>query len=72
MSSLLEKNPEIAAASSEEKLAMIDELWELVCRSGDVPVPESHIRELDRRVAEVEADPSGALDPREARKQLRK
>jgi putative addiction module component (TIGR02574 family) len=72
MNGLLSRLPEIAAASTEEKLSMIDELWELVRRSGEVEVPASHSAELDRRVALVCADESLALTPEEARALLRK
>lgn len=72
MSNLLSKVPEIAKATPDEKLAMIDELWESVRRSGDVPIPESHLAELQRRVTAVTVDPSIALDPDDARARFRK
>ena len=64
--------PQIAEASIEEKLALIDELWESVRRSGLVQIREDHIVELDRRVAAVSADPSVALSPAQARALLKK
>lgn len=67
MNSLLSKFPSIAQATSNEKLAMIDELWESVRRSGDIPIPKSHLVELERRVNAVAAEPSIVLDPKEAR-----
>ena len=72
MTSLVSRLPEIASATPDEQLAMIDELWELVRRSNGVAIPESHLAELDRRVAAVLADPAIALSPGEARSRLRK
>ena len=72
MNDLLSKYPELAGTSPEEKLAMIDELWEMVRRSEEISVPESHREELDRRVSEVLADPAKALSPEVARAQFRK
>jgi putative addiction module component (TIGR02574 family) len=72
MSNLVSRLPEIASATVDEQLAMIDELWELVRRSDGIAIPESHRPELERRVAAVLADPSLALSPSEARARLRK
>ncbi len=72
MTSLLSRVPEIAEATPDEQLAMIDELWELVRHSDRILVPDSHLEELDRRVSAVLADPSIALSPSDARAQLRK
>jgi putative addiction module component (TIGR02574 family) len=55
------------AASVDEKLALIDELWESIRRSGRVQVRADHLQELGRRVALVAADPSIALSPAQAR-----
>lgn len=71
MTSLLARLPEIAEATSDEQLAMIDELWELVRRADRISVPDSHIEELDRRVSAVLADPAIALTPSDARALLR-
>lgn len=72
MSALLTRVPEIATATTAEQLAMIDELWELVLRSGRIETPESHRAELDRRVAAVENDPALALTPQQARQLFRR
>ena len=72
MTSLLSRLPEVANATPDEQLAMIDELWELVRRSDRISIPESHLGELERRVSTVLADPSIALSPAEARALLRK
>ena len=62
----------LAEASVEEKLELIDELWESVRRSAVIDVRKDHLEELTRRVDAVRADPSIALSPSEARSLLRK
>jgi len=62
----------LAEASVEEKLALIDELWESVRRSAAIEVRADHLEVLTRRVDAVRADPSIALTPAEARSLLRK
>jgi hypothetical protein len=72
MSSLSSRIPGLAEASTEEKLALIDELWECVRRSDEIPVRPDHLQELEKRVAAVNADPTIALTPAQARALLRK
>ena len=64
--------PGLAEASVEEKLELIDELWESIRRSGRVEVRQDHLDELERRVAAVRSDPSIALSPAQARALLKK
>jgi putative addiction module component (TIGR02574 family) len=71
MSSLSMRIPGIAEASVDEKLELIDELWESVRRSGLIEVRQDHLEELEKRVAAVKADPSIALSPAQARALLR-
>lgn len=62
--------PELKAASPAEKIELIDELWASIPRES-LPVPKSHLTELDRRVAAVQQDPARALTPEEARRRIR-
>jgi len=62
----------LAEASVDEKLALIDELWESVRRSAQIEIRPDHLRELKRRTAAVEADPSIALSPAQVCAMLRK
>jgi putative addiction module component (TIGR02574 family) len=62
----------LAEASVDEKLALIDELWESVRRSAQIEIRPDHLSELDRRAAAVAADPTIALSPAQARALLRK
>jgi putative addiction module component (TIGR02574 family) len=72
MPSLSARIPEIAEASVDEKLALIDELWESIRRSVLVQVRADHLQELEKRMAAVAADPSIALSPAQARALLEK
>lgn len=64
--------PGLEKASVDQKLALIDELWESVRRSAEIEIRPDHLQELDRRVAAVAADPSLALTPAQARALLKK
>ena len=72
MGSLSHRIPGLTEASVDEKLALIDELWESVRRSGLVEVRKDHLQELETRVAAVNADPLIALSPAQARALLKK
>jgi putative addiction module component (TIGR02574 family) len=72
MSSLSIRFPGLSEASVDDKLALIDELWESVRRSNRIEVREDHLQELDKRVASVSADPSIALTPSQARALLKR
>ena len=63
--------PGWAEASVDEKLELIDELWESVRRSGLIEIRGDHRTELERRVDAVQADPSIALTPAQARTLLK-
>lgn len=62
----------LAEATVDEKLALIDELWESVRRSAAIEIRRDHVQELEQRVAAVSADPALALTPAQARALLRK
>jgi len=62
----------LSETSVDEKLALIDELWESVRRSSLIKPREDHLQELEKRVAAVNADPSIALPPTQARALLKK
>ncbi len=72
MSSVLERYPELVQATTEQKLELIDELWECVRREDRVFVPAGHVIELERRLDAVRKDPSLALDPSAARALLKR
>jgi len=66
----LAEMPHLQAASPAEKIALIDELWASIPIES-LPMPASHLAELDRRVAAVRTDPTRALTPEEARQRIR-
>jgi putative addiction module component (TIGR02574 family) len=72
MGSLSHRIPGLTEASVDDKLALIDELWESVRRSGPVEVRKDHLQELEKRVAAVNTDPSIALNPAQARAHLKR
>ena len=46
---------EILRLPPEERIDLLGEAWDAIAAMpGDVPVPEWHLRELERRVAEPE------------------
>jgi putative addiction module component (TIGR02574 family) len=49
-----------------DKLRLVEELWDDIGASGEpFPLPEWHRKEVERRAAELEADPSIALSREE-------
>lgn len=54
--------PEISQLSTPEKILLLEELWESIAsRDSDVPVPESHQAELDRRLEQHTNSPGDLL-----------
>ncbi len=48
--------------SIEERLALVEELWDSIAQSGaDVPLSAAQQTELDRRLAEHEANPDDVV-----------
>lgn len=62
--------PQLRSATPEEKIELIDEIWASI-PAESVTTPESHIAELNRRMARVEEEPGKVLTPDEARARLR-
>lgn len=49
-----------------EKLRLVEQLWDDLAASGErIPLPDWHREEVERRAAELEADPSIALSREE-------
>jgi putative addiction module component (TIGR02574 family) len=49
----------IERLSVEERLALVEELWDSIAEA--TPLTDAQRAELDRRLAEHEADPDGAV-----------
>jgi len=54
--------PEIANLSTPEKILLVEDLWDSIAADqSDMPVPQSHIDELDRRLRRYESNPGNLL-----------
>ena len=54
--------PEIANLSTPEKILLVEDLWDSIAADqSDMPVPQSHIGELDRRLRRYESNPGNLL-----------
>lgn len=54
--------PEIARLSTPEKILLVEDLWDSISSDeSNVPVPQSHIKELEKRVRRYEAAPQDLL-----------
>lgn len=54
--------PEIAQLNMLEKILLVEDLWDSIASDeSSVPVPQSHLEELDRRLESYESDPGNLL-----------
>jgi putative addiction module component (TIGR02574 family) len=54
--------PEITQLSAAEKILFVEDLWDSIASDeAGVPVPQSHMDELDRRVSRHAAHPGDLL-----------
>lgn len=51
----------IDAWSSDDRLQLLEEIWDSLSHELPTEIPESHRAELDRRMAAAKADPSAAI-----------
>jgi len=50
--------PQLRDAPLAEKLELVEELWaDIAAQSDALPLPDWHVRELDRSLAEYQANP---------------
>lgn len=63
--------PQIAAMSIPEKIIFLEDLWDNIAANDQaVPVPESHIRELDKRLARHDSNPGSLLSLQELQQKI--
>ena len=63
--------PEIEKLSIPEKILLVEDLWDKISfEESAVPVPESHMRELDRRLARHKSGPGELLSLDELQKKI--
>jgi len=54
--------PEIGNMSTEEKILLVEDLWDSIAHDeSNVPFPESHRIELNRRLKRYESSPGNLL-----------
>lgn len=65
--------PEFEGLSTEERIRRVQQLWDFIAQSpSDVPLPESHKRILDERLAQFEGEGSDTKPWSEVREELLK
>jgi putative addiction module component (TIGR02574 family) len=64
---------ELRALSTAEKIQLVEDLWDWIVEADeDIGLTEAQKRELDRRLAEHEADPQEGISLDEFRRELRR
>jgi putative addiction module component (TIGR02574 family) len=65
--------PEIARLSSPEKILLVEDLWDSIASDeSSVPIPRSHMKELDRRLKSCESGPGSLLSLEELQGRIEK
>jgi putative addiction module component (TIGR02574 family) len=63
--------PQIDKLSIPEKILLVEDLWDNIYSSEfDVPVPQSHMSELDKRLEKHKSNPGELLSLDELRKRI--
>jgi putative addiction module component (TIGR02574 family) len=64
--------PEIERLSVPEKILLLEDLWDsIVNEESSVPVPASHLEELERRAAKYASDPGRLLTLEELKRRIK-
>jgi putative addiction module component (TIGR02574 family) len=64
--------PQIEKLSIPEKILLVEDLWDKISsEEAAVPVPESHMTELDRRLARHKSGPGELLSLDELQKRIK-
>jgi putative addiction module component (TIGR02574 family) len=65
--------PEITRLSVPEKILLVEELWDTIASAEEeIPVPQSHIEELERRFESHRMNPGNLLTLDELRGRIAK
>lgn len=63
--------PEIARLSTPEKILLVEDLWDdIASDASSVPVPESHLAELRKRLMNHRANPGNLLSLKDLQEQI--
>jgi putative addiction module component (TIGR02574 family) len=64
--------PQIEKLSIPEKILLVEDLWDkIIADEYDIPVPQSHMTELDKRLARHKAMPGELLSLDELQKRIK-
>lgn len=65
--------PEITKLSTPEKILLLEDLWDSIASDeSTVPIPQSHMEELDRRLERYGSSPGNLLSLDELRTRIEK
>lgn len=64
--------PKISRLSVAEKILFVEELWDSIASHKDIPVPQSHKAELDRRFAKYQNQSGRLLSLKELQARIEK
>ena len=65
--------PEIKRLSIPEKILLVEDLWDSITSDeSEVPVPQSHIAELDKRFMKYRSHPGDFLSLEELQRRIEK
>ncbi|TLD43145.1 MAG: hypothetical protein JETT_0580 [Candidatus Jettenia ecosi] len=65
--------PEIKKLSTAEKILLVEDLWDSIAADESVvPVPQSHMEELERRLKGYESTPGNLLSLEELQTRIEK
>lgn len=58
--------------TAPEKILLVEEIWDTIAADeSNIPVPDSHLQELDRRIRGYRSDPGKLLSLEELEQRLR-
>ncbi len=65
--------PQIAQLSTPEKILFLEDLWDEISKDEDnIPVPESHVKELEARYNDFKSNPGSLLSLEELQNRINK
>lgn len=63
--------PEINNLSTSEKILLVEDLWDrITVDTSDIPIPQSHMEELDRRLLRYKTNPGNLLSLAELQEKI--
>ncbi len=69
----IKKIPEIMKLSIPEKILLVEDIWDLIASQGNqIPVPDSHKKELDSRHKKYMKNPGKLLTLKELQQNIEK